>query len=420
MERMSEVVPESDARNLQQFLTHSKWDHRAVITQVGHDVSDELNNSKPCGLIIDESCFEKQGEFSAGVARQWLGRLGKVDNGQVGVFGVLVNDTKYAPVDVRLYLPKKWCEDEERCIKAGIPEDDREFQTKIELALNVVKDARKEGLEFDWVGADAGYGNGLVFIDELDELEETFMVDLHSDFTVYQNDPKPYLPEWKGKGRKPSRLKSDEPGMEASKYIAALAPSRWKRVVVRDTTRGKMRLEVAVETVFVWDVTQSIVKEHLLVATRSLDRGDLKISLSNAERSTPRKKLAFMQRQRFWVERAFEDAKSECGMADYQCRKWSSWHHHMALVMMTMVFMLKERKNQQDAFPLLSAADIELLLAEFLPRRDTSPDEIITRLKGRHRRRRNAIESHSKTTERSYERIRKARWRENVKSGQNE
>jgi len=419
MERMSEVVPGSDARNLQQFLTHSKWDHRAVIKQVSHDVSEELNNSKPCGLIIDESGFEKQGESSVGVARQWLGRLGKVDNGQVGVFGVLVNDTRFAPIDVRLYLPKKWCEDKERCDKAGIPEDKREFQTKIEQALSIVKDARKEGLQFDWVGADAGYGKGLAFIDQLDEMGETFMVDIHSDFTVYQNDPKPYLPEWQGKGRKPSRWKSTESGVEASKYIKALAPSRWSRVFVRDTTRGKMRLEIAVETIFVWDVTQSKVKEHLLVATRSLDRGDLKISLSNAKKSTPRKKLAFMQRQRFWVERAFEDAKSECGMADYQCRKWSAWHHHMALVMMTMVFMLKERKQQQKAFPLLSAADIELLLVEFLPRRDTSPEEIINQLKKRHGRRRKAIESHSKTTERSYQRIRKARWRENVKSGQN-
>ncbi len=419
MEHMSEVVPEADARNLQQFLTHSKWDHRAVIKQVGHDVSEELGESNLCGLIIDESGFEKQGKFSAGVARQWLGRLGKVDNGQVGVFGVLASETRVAPIDARLYLPKSWCEDADRCKKAGIPEDERAFRTKIELALNIVIDARKEGLHFDWTGADAGYGKGLVFIDALDEMDETFMVDVHSDFTVYQNDPKPYLPKWSGKGRKPSRWKSAEKGIEVSTFIKSLAQTQWQRVCVRETTRGKMRLEVAVESVFVWDITQSKTKEFIIVATRSLDHGDLKISISNANSSTPRTRLAFMQRQRFWVERAFEDGKSECGMADYQCRKWTSWHHHMALVMMTMLFMLKERKHQKEAYPLLSASDIEMLLVKFLPKRATTPDEIITQLKDRHKRRCDAIKSHAKTAERAYQRARKARWRANKKTSQN-
>ena len=418
MEHMSEVVPGADARNLQQFLTHSKWDHRAVITQVGHDVSEELGQSNLCGLIIDESGFEKQGKSSAGVARQWLGRLGKVDNGQVGVYGVLASEMRVAPIDERLYLPKTWCEDADRCEKAGIPADEREFRTKIELALNIVKDARKEGLHFDWVGADAGYGKGLVFVDELDEMGETFIVDVHSDFTVYLNDPKPYLPEWSGKGRKPSRWKSTEKGIKVSNFIKALAPAQWKRVCVRETTRGKMRLEVAVESVFVWDINQSKAKKFIVVATRSLDHGDLKISLSNATSSTPRTRLAFMQRQRFWVERAFEDGKSECGMADYQCRKWAAWHHHMALVMMTMLFMLKERKQQQEEYPLLSASDIEMLLVRFLPKRDSTPDEIITQLKDRHKRRCNAIVSHTKNAERSYQRTRKARWRASKKPSQ--
>ncbi len=108
MDRMADVVVDAKSRNLQQFLTHSKWDHREVIDNVAC-VSDKLlgDDHQAC-LLIDESGFAKQGKESVGVRRQWLGRLGKVDNGQVAVFGALVNGQYAAPVDVRLYLPEQW------------------------------------------------------------------------------------------------------------------------------------------------------------------------------------------------------------------------------------------------------------------------------------------------------------------------
>jgi len=102
-----------------------------------------------------------------------------------------------------------------------------------------------------------------------------------------------------------------------------------------------------------------------------------------------------MQRQRYWIERAFEDGKSECGMADYQVRKWNAWHHHMALVMMAMLFMLTERMRHKATYPLLSCSDIEELLSHFLPRRDVSEAEVIRQLEDRHRRRQSAIKSHT-------------------------
>ena len=105
------------------------------------------------------------------------------------------------------------------------------------------------------------------------------------------------------------------------------------------------------------------------------------------------KTLAKTQGQRYWIERTFEDAKSESGMADYQVRKWRGWHHHMALVMLAMLFMLKERVRNADAAPLLSCADIELLLAYFLPRRDTDHDEVLQQMAERHRRRQASIDS---------------------------
>lgn len=100
-----------------------------------------------------------------------------------------------------------------------------------------------------------------------------------------------------------------------------------------------------------------------------------------------------MQSQRFWIERAFEDRKGECGMADYQLRGWVVWHHHMALVMMAMLFMLTERIANKEEYPVLTCADIECLLARFLPRRDTGVEQVIAQLEKRHQQRQAAIDS---------------------------
>jgi SRSO17 transposase len=398
MDRMAEVVPESNSRNLQQFLTHSKWDHREVMDHVAQDVNQLLGDDDQAGLLIDESGFAKQGKRSVGVSRQWLGRLGKVDNGQVAVFGVLAKGHYAAPVDVRLYLPQEWTEDPKRCQEAGVPEEERRFQKKTELALDMVKQARRKGLRYGWVGADAGYGKGPGFCLALDEMGETFIVDLHSDFRVYVEDPKPYLPQKVNQtGRPFTNYRSDQTALEVKALMNSVPGQQWKTVTLRQTTRGGLRVRICRLEVYVWDGESEEVKSWTVVITKSLGKNsDTKISLTNAPKEVKLKKLGWMQRQRYWVERAFEDAKSECGMADYQVRKWSAWHHHMALVMMTMLFMLSERIHHQDPYPLLSCADIEELLAHFLPRRDLSEEEIILQLEQRHKQRQKAIDSHSR------------------------
>jgi len=395
---MAEVVPESKSRNLQQFLTHSKWDHMAVIDHVVHDVDELLGDDRDACFLIDESGFAKQGRMSVGVSRQWLGRLGKVDNGQVAVFGALAKGQYVAPVDVRLYLPQEWTDAPKRCERACVPEDDRKFRTKTELALEMVRHARVRGLRYGWVGADAGYGKGPGFCFSLDEMGETFVVDVHSDFQVYLEDPKPYVPKKTNKAGRPfTKYQSDQEGIEVRDLLDSLPARRWKTMTLRKTTRGVLRVRICRLKVYVWDGESDKVKCWTLIATKSLGKKpEVKISLSNASKDITLKRLGWMQRQRFWIERTFEDAKSECGMADYQVRKWTAWYHHMALVMMAMLFMLTERMNHKDTYPLLSCADIEQLLAHFLPRRDVTKEELIFQLEQRHFQRQKAIESHSR------------------------
>jgi len=395
---MAEVVPEAKSRNLQQFLTHSKWDYRGVMDHVACDVDKVLGDSKDACLLIDESGFAKQGKESVGVSRQWLGRLGKVDNGQVAVFGTLTNGQFSVPVDARLYLPEEWTDDPERCKKAGVPEDQQNFRTKPELGLEIVRHARENSLRFGWVGADAGYGKGPGFCSALDEMGETFVVDVHSDFHVYLKDPQPYLPKKSNKrGRPFTKYRTDQKSIEVRDIVNSLPAQRWKTLTLRKTTRGVLRVRACRLRVYVWNGESEKSQCWNLIATKTLGANpDTKISLANAPKHTTLKRLAWMQRQRYWVERAFEDAKSECGMADYQVRKWSAWHHHMALVMMAMLFMLSERIHHKDTYPLLSCADIEDLLARFLPRRDVTGEEVIFQLEERHRQRQKAIDSHTR------------------------
>lgn len=398
MDRISEAVPDCKSRNLQQFLTHSKWNAREVIKQVARETDSLLGDTIDTGLIIDESGFAKQGQMSVGVSRQWLGRLGKVDNGQVAVYGVLANDRFAAPVDARLYLPKNWIDDPKRCTKAGVPASEQIFKTKDELALEIVQNARSNGLRFGWVGADAGYGKGQDFPNKLDAMNETFIIDLHSDFHVYIENPKPYIPCKKSKrGPNFKRYQTDAKSIEVQKIFSESNLDEQPVLKLRKTSRGFLKVKALRIPVYTWDGETAEGKERQLIITKTIGpSSDLKISITNTPLSIGIKKLAWMQRQRFWVERVFEDAKSECGMADYQVRKWDAWHHHMALVMMAVLFMLEERIRHKESYPLLSCADIEDLLSKFLPRRNVTKEEIISQLEYRHRKRLSAIASHSR------------------------
>jgi SRSO17 transposase len=158
MERMVESLPDLDYQSQQQFLSDSPWDHRAVMDQVARD-TDAIFGGVGSVLVIDESGLSKKGDKSAGVARQYNGRLGKVDNCQVGVFAALCDSGGGGLVDARLYLPQEWVEDRQRCLKAKVPLEEIVKKTKPQIALEMIQRAAGIGLRFGWVAFDAGYGS---------------------------------------------------------------------------------------------------------------------------------------------------------------------------------------------------------------------------------------------------------------------
>jgi SRSO17 transposase len=392
MERMAEVVPDSDDQSLQHFLSNSKWDEELVINKVAHDANQLIGGKKDSCLLIDETGFPKKGTKSVGVARQWCGQLGKVDNCQVGVFAVLGNKNSHVPVDFRLYLTESWINDEQRCIAAGIPRDHIEFQSKHDLALQMVVMARIRGLEFNWVGFDGFYGENPSFLRYLDDLGEIFMADVHKDQRIYLEDPDPVIPEPKSqRGRKPTRLKAKTDAIRVDKWVKSQPDQAWKMISVRDTTKGKLLVKVLHKKVWLWDGEEQKAKCWHLIVRRDLNDNKTKYSLCNASEDTTAERLVYMQAQRFWVERSFQDSKMQCGMGDYQARGWLSWHHHMAMVLMAMLFMLEQRLFHKDTLPLISCTDIVAMLNFFLPNRAVTEEEVFRQLEERHRRRRLSI-----------------------------
>lgn len=390
VENIAEDVPNGNVQNLQQFISSSKWDAREVMNQTALNADELLGHTTDACLLIDESGFPKKGKASVGVSRQWLGCVGKTDNGQVGVFSALCNGKRSQLVNTRLYLPDTWTNDEERCDRVGIPETERRFRTKEKLALEMVDEALEQNLRFGWVGADAGYGKGLGFMLDLEKKDLTFAVDVHSTQKIFLKRPHPDIPSKANiRGRMPTRHIVNEKSYRVDKWVASIADSQWEKIKVRDSTKGDLMYDVTCKRVYLWDKGMGTeVKRWWLVVRRNYEsKKDYKYTFINANSKTPKNRLAYMQAQRYWVEHAFEVCKSDCGMGDYEVRSWDGWHHHMALSMMAQFFLLTEAVRNKKEHPLLSPRDVMILLTTFLPRKEPTVEDIIHEMESRHRQR---------------------------------
>ena len=398
-ESMAAVVEGGCAQQFQHFISNSPWDHGPVLAQIARDADALLGGKPTSALIIDESSFPKQGDRSVGVARQWTGRLGKVDNCQVAVFGVLTDGRRHTPIDVRLYLPNRWLEHPERCDRAGVPEAARTKTSKSEHALDIVRAARQRGVRFSHVGVDAGYGKEPAFLRALDEANEVFVADVHRDQRIWTQDPGLHVPApAPGRGRPSKKRQAAVAPVTVEAFAKGLPAQAWIRCVLRDSTRGPLQVDIAHRRVWVWDGEEAQARcWHLVVRREVRSAKTIKYSLSNAPADTPTHSLARMQGDRYWVERAFEDAKGECGLADYQALGWRSFHHHVAIVMLAMLFIAEQRVACQPGLELLSPRDIVEMLKETLPRKPQGKDALVAEIIERHERRRGAIESRFRT-----------------------
>ena len=396
MERMEEEIPESEYRAYQHFITNSKWDYRAVINKVCRDASEVIKSVKSksgrlTGLIIDESAHLKRGDKSVGVARQYAGVVGKVENCQVGVYASLVNDNRAVLVNERLYLPRAWSGDRQRCRQAGIPPREVNYKTKPELALEMIDEIIGLGAEFDWVGGDGLYGHNGSLRCGLDRRGLLFILDIHKDETVYLEKPVFSIPDKQGKrGRPAKRPTADRPPVKLKDYINQLGPNDWKEErKVRRTQKGWKKSKVHLKRVWVCEGADGEVKERTLIITQNVGGPEkTKYSLSNGKiQDYTHREYAWMQSQRYWVERTFDDSKNELGMSDYQVRKWTGWHHHHSLVLMAGLFLLVQKIENETEAPLMSTRDARILAVIALFGTEKDLEIRMKQMKKRHRKR---------------------------------
>jgi SRSO17 transposase len=328
------------------------------------------------------------------VARQHNGRLGKVDNCQVGVFVALAAGCRATLLEGRLYLPEAWCGDGERCDKVKIPESARTFKTKAQILREMVRDQRARGVEFQWVSTDAGYGKDPAFLRALEADGETFVSDVQARQRLWTEDPMPGPPVLRGNRPPGSKTRAFTSGLEARQWAAAQPPEAWTRFKRRDGINGALRGGFIHQRVYLWDGKEEQARCWHLLAWRPDEKsGEIKYVLSNASPDIPLLDLARMAASRFWVERALQDAKGAAGMGEYQMRGWMGWHHHMAMVMLAMIFMLRERVLLAAELPLLTAEDIGWMIERYLPSPAVTEEEIQKALARRHRRRQADIDS---------------------------
>jgi SRSO17 transposase len=394
IERISEEMF-ADYHQMQHFITDSPWDHRTLIDQVASDVSGSLPKRKLTGLIIDESGWEKKGTKSVGVARQYCGNVGKVSNSQVAVFGALSNGDFASMVDARLYLPESWCADWKRCEKAGIPVEEQTFKMKWEIGIDIIRHQQSLGISFDYVCGDGYYGNSMEFAEAIETSGYVYMLDIHSNLTIYFEKSEIGIPPATGKrGRKPSKEKPLAQGMGADKYMVGLSESDWFHLEVRNTAKGKLKGDYHFRTVYIWDEDNHRMLRRLLVIRRTKTlKGDYeyKYSFTNANlEQYTKESIAYMQAQRFFVEHCIKENKQILGMDKYQTRKWTSWQHQIALNFLLSTFVLKEKLLCFDNIPLLSARDIKRWII-FKLYRQMSEDDMIDQMFERHCRRQRDI-----------------------------
>ncbi len=333
-----------ERQGLQKFIGQADWDERPLLTELAGQVGTELGEADGV-LVFDPSSFPKKGTESVGVQRQWCGRLGKLDNCQVGVYLGYVSRREHALIDVRLYLPKEWVQDRERRQKAGVPKEVR-FRTRHELALEML-DERGPLLPHAWVAGDDEMGRCSWFRAELRWRGECYLLAVPSNTSV--RDLAAADPPSSGGGRRPRTS-----FVRADGWRLALAEDAWRTVDVRDGEQGPLETQVA------WGLVQartegrpSAVAEVLVVCRERQGDGSWKHDylLSNAPLTTPLSEYARAFKAEHRIEDCLRRAKGEAGLGDYQVRTWKGWHHHQTLALMATWFLTQETRRGKKMDP---------------------------------------------------------------------
>jgi len=336
-----------DRLGLQRFIGWADWDDTPLRQELLDQVGTQLGQADGV-LVFDPSAFPKSGRASVGVARQWCGRLGKVDNCQVAIYLGYVSRKGHTLVDTRLYLPKAWTQEQARLEKAGVPKAHRGFRTRHQLALELLAN-NGASLPHGWLTGDDEMGRPYWFRRRLVALGERYMLAVPSNTLLRDLETPP--PEYSGRGRRPTR-----PWQSVAQWCQSLDDAAWRRIDVRDGSKGPLVVDVVKRRVASRTHRRQQGDEEMLVVMRYRDRDNQQVVkvdyyLSNAAPVTPLWEFARVAKAEHRIEACLQRSKSEAGLADYEVRNWTGWQHHQTLSLLATWFLVREthRGKKMDA-----------------------------------------------------------------------
>src|SRR6516162_8119668 len=372
---------EVERQVIQDFIGTVPWDHRPLVTVFVSQVAKRLG--EPDGIIaFDPSSFPKRGTHSVGVKRQWCGHRGKVDNCQVGVFMGYVSRHDHALLDFRLSLPEDWARDAQRRQACHVPEDVR-YHTRQAQCLEML-DAWRAQVPHVWVTGDDELGRHTQFRGELRQRGERYVLGVPCTTAV--RDLEGPSPAYQGRGRRPKA-----PWQSVTAWRQALPGHAWTHLTVRDGEKGPVEIELVRRRVQTRIERKRTGPEEWLVVTRrpltedrtwepraSRDATDqdaryryqyylTPTCVSDVELEEPSlAELARVIKAGACIEASFKRGKGEVGMDEYQVRTWQGWHHHMALSLMAVWFLIGETHRGQQVTPTLTLPQVRYGLSRLL------------------------------------------------------
>jgi SRSO17 transposase len=350
-------------RNLQEFLSTYKWEEDRTRNRLQEIVIRDHAGRNSVG-VIDETSDVKQGDKTPGVKRQWCGTVGKTENCIVTVHLAYAAGDFHCLLDGDLFLPEDWSDDRVRCRAAGIP-DDVVYRPKWKIALELFDRARDNGVSFDWLTFDEGYGGKPEFLRELHGRKQCFVGEVPTTFTGWIHAPRvtgrPFR-RAKGRGRKtPRTVAGSRPAVSVEnmlKYSPELRDQEWVRYRVKDGEKGPVVWEVKHVRITVKDENDLPgIRLHLVVARNALDPTEIKFFVSNAPLETSAQTLLLVAFSRWRVERCFEDHKQEVGLDQWEGRHWLGLKRHLILTSVSYLFLaqvrekLRGKKSRADGVP---------------------------------------------------------------------
>jgi SRSO17 transposase len=363
IEPMALQVEGGKVRAMQRLVSEALWDEDAMLETYHRLVQDEMGEANGV-LIVDETGFAKKGQDSVGVARQYCGALGKVDNCQVGVFAAYASRQGYALVDKRLFMPEPWFTDayQARRTKCKVPTEVT-WQSKPQLAAAMVRALHEASvLSFKYIVADCLYGNSPDFWAACEACVGTVA------FVATPADTQCWLEPlatamhtytYKGEARTQRRPTASAPAPGTVAALAQAIPATfWYRRTVSEGTKGPITYEFARKRIRLCKEGHPTMAVWLLIKRTLGAHPRYWYYLSNAPVSVPLRLLVWLSGVRWAIEQCFEETKTELGMDHYEVRKYPGWHHHMLTCMLAHFFLwhlqIRLEKKSTSAYDLAS------------------------------------------------------------------